>query len=237
MQELEEETAALKQQLLSSGPTGRELISLPSMDDNSIIAAGSLLPFSADSQRNAKFEDYPINALSRDPPLRRTLRPNDPTVSRSLEGLELEPSMIDDCFILYVPSILIVLSVSPARKSQRKITADTDIECSRYFRHYHHVCPLMDPAMSPNYVHSRAPFLFWMIISIGSRRYSTHPRLVNALAPRVTHLAFTGLNSRSMPMQYIKGVILLLSWPFSSTAFYRDPSFVLSGSVIVQPKS
>lgn len=90
----------------------------------------------------------------------------------------------------------------------------------------------MEPSLSPNYVHGRAPFLFWMIVAIGSRRYSTHPRLVNALAPRATHLAFTGLNSRSMPMQYIKGLILLLSWPFSSTAFYRDPSFVLSGSLL-----
>lgn len=107
-----------------------------------------------------------------------------------------------------------------------------NVDVSRYFRHYHSVCPIMDPTLSPNYVHGRAPFIFWVIISIGSRRYSTHPRLINALAPRVTHLAFMGLNSRTMPMQYVKGLILLLSWPFSSTAFYRDPTFVLSGSLL-----
>jgi transcriptional regulatory protein LEU3 len=33
-------------------------------------------------------------------------------------------------------------------------------------------------------------------------------------------------------MQVIKGLILLISWPFSATSFYRDPSFVLSGALL-----
>lgn len=105
LQELEEETAALKQQLLSTGPSipnSRALVSFPSVDDDSIAAAGSLLPFSAASKPNTNLDEYPINALSREPTIqpRRTIRSNDPTVSRALDGLELEPSMIDDCFNL-----------------------------------------------------------------------------------------------------------------------------------------
>jgi hypothetical protein len=105
LQELEEETAALKQQLQSSGPnitTGRELVSLRSADDNSIVASGSLLPFSANNQPSSNLDDFPINALSEESTLqpRPTIRSNDPSVSRSLDGLELEPSMIDDCFTL-----------------------------------------------------------------------------------------------------------------------------------------
>jgi transcriptional regulatory protein LEU3 len=33
-------------------------------------------------------------------------------------------------------------------------------------------------------------------------------------------------------MQAIKGLILLLAWPFSATSFYRDPSFILSGALL-----
>lgn len=104
MQELEEETAALKQQLLSTGPnipTGRVPLSFSPGDDNSIVAAGSLLPFSPPNRTVSNLDEFPINALSRESDFqRRTTRSSDPTASRSLDGLELEPSMIDDCFFL-----------------------------------------------------------------------------------------------------------------------------------------
>jgi transcriptional regulatory protein LEU3 len=94
------------------------------------------------------------------------------------------------------------------------------------------VVPLMDPSWSPNHFYEQAPLLFWVIVAIGSRKLTTHPSLTCALAPRVTQQAFMSLNSRSMPLQCIKGLVLLLSWPFSSTSFYRDTSYVLSGALL-----
>jgi len=118
-----------------------------------------------------------------------------------IDGLELQPSMIDDCFELY-------------------------------FRDYHPQIPVIDASLTANYVYSRSQLLFWTIIAIGSRRYPKHPTLISSLAPRVMHLALSSLNARSQPIQAIKGLMLLLTYPFSSNSFIRDPTFVLSGSLL-----
>jgi hypothetical protein len=42
----------------------------------------------------------------------------------------------------------------------------------------------------------------------------------------------SSLHSRTKPLESIKAVLLLLEWPFPSTSYKRDPSFVLSGALI-----
>ncbi|OCK75277.1 hypothetical protein K432DRAFT_386307 [Lepidopterella palustris CBS 459.81] len=185
LQELEEEATALKRQLLSASPA----------------APGSPLP-SGDAPPPRQEEDIDVSLI---PPARIIRRSgpsadNDPTLSRTIDGLELAPGIIDDCFELY-------------------------------FKNYHSMLPILDPSVTPNTFYQYAPFLFWVVVSIGSRRYTRQPTLTQALALPVTQLALQSIIVRTKPIERMKGLILLLNWPFPSGPFYRDPSFVLGGSL------
>lgn len=103
----------------------------------------------------------------------------------------------------------------------------------RFFRDYHHALPILEPLVDPDLLYGRSPLLFWIVISIGSRRYDKHPTLMNALSSRVTNLILQSMNLRSKPLEVIKGFILILSWPIPSPgSFYRDPCFVFSGALV-----
>ncbi|KAK9489927.1 hypothetical protein V1508DRAFT_400375 [Lipomyces doorenjongii] len=186
LQELEKETTALKRQLLSAPPA----------------EPGNHLP-SGDPPPPRQEEDIDVSRISTARILRRNepSADNDPTLSRTIDGLELPPGIIDDCFELY-------------------------------FKGYHSMLPILDPSVTPNTFYQHAPFLFWVVVSIGSRRYTRQPTLTQALALPVTKLALQSIIVRSKPIERMKGLILLLNWPFPSGPFYHDPSFLLGGTLL-----
>lgn len=85
LRELEEETTALKRQLLSASPA----------------APGIPLP-SGDAPPPPQEEDIDVSRI----PTARIIRrnepsaDNDPTLSRTIDGLELASGIIEDCFEL-----------------------------------------------------------------------------------------------------------------------------------------
>jgi transcriptional regulatory protein LEU3 len=102
----------------------------------------------------------------------------------------------------------------------------------RYFKDYHSMLPILDPSVTPNAFYQHAPFLFWVVVSIGSRRYTREPTLTQTLALPVTQLALQSIIVRTKPIERMKGLILLLNWAFPSGPFYRDPSFLLGGTLL-----
>jgi hypothetical protein len=92
IQELEDEAKALKRRLLSIAPT--------SPSESPILASSSSLQSRVLTQGNAA--KFSTNALANELSLERPSRVNsdDPTESRSISGLDLGPSIIDDCFDL-----------------------------------------------------------------------------------------------------------------------------------------
>lgn len=102
----------------------------------------------------------------------------------------------------------------------------------RYFKDYHFMLPILDPSVTPNTFYQHAPFLFWVVVSIGSRRYTLQPTLTLILALPVTQLALQSIMVRTKPIERMKGLILLLKWPFPCNSLYRDPSFLLSGTLL-----
>jgi hypothetical protein len=92
--------------------------------------------------------------------------------------------------------------------------------------------PILDPSITPNTVYQHAQSLFWVIVAIGSRRYARQPTLIGALALPVTQLVLQSIIIRTKPIERIKAMILLLNWPFPSGPFYREPSFLLGGSLL-----
>ena len=109
---------------------------------------------------------------------------------------------------------------------------DCQLMPNRYFKDYHSILPILDPSVTPNMFYHHAPFLFWVVVSVGSRRYTRHPALTQMLTLPVTQLALQSIMVRTKPIERIKGLILLLNWPFPSGAFYRDPSFLLGGTLL-----
>ncbi|KAF2471500.1 uncharacterized protein BDR25DRAFT_20355 [Lindgomyces ingoldianus] len=185
LQELEEETTALKRRLLSGSPA----------------APGN--PLRRDTSPSRQEEDNDVSRIPTTTIIRRNepSADNDPTLSRAIDGLELTPSSIDDCFELY-------------------------------FKDYHSMLPILDPSATPNTFYQHAPFLFWVVVSIGSRRYTRLPTLTQALALPVTQLALQSIIVRTKPIERMKGLILLLNWPFPSGPFYHDSSFLLAGTLL-----
>jgi transcriptional regulatory protein LEU3 len=102
----------------------------------------------------------------------------------------------------------------------------------RYFKDYHSMLPILDPSVTPNTFYQYAPFLFWIIVSVGSRRYAQKPTLTQALALPVTQLTLQSMIVRTKPIERMKGLILLLNWPFPPGPFSRDPSFLLCGTLL-----
>jgi transcriptional regulatory protein LEU3 len=92
--------------------------------------------------------------------------------------------------------------------------------------------PILDPNVSPNAFYQNAPSLFWVVVSIGSRRYTRQPTLTRILALPVTQLVLQSILVRGKPIERLKGFILLLHWPFPSGPFYREPSFLLAGALL-----
>jgi transcriptional regulatory protein LEU3 len=102
----------------------------------------------------------------------------------------------------------------------------------RYFKDYHSILPILDPSVTPNTFYQHTPFLFWVVVSIGSRRYTRQPSLTRALALPVTQLALQSIVVRTEPTERIKALILLLDWPFPTGSFSHDPSFLFSGTLL-----
>lgn len=82
LQELEEETTDLKRQLLSASPA----------------TPGNPLP-SGDAPPLGQEEDIDASRIPTPRIIRRNDE-NDPTLSRTIDGLELTSGIIDDCFEL-----------------------------------------------------------------------------------------------------------------------------------------
>ena len=101
-----------------------------------------------------------------------------------------------------------------------------------YFKNYHPILPILDPGVTTNSLYQHAPFLFWVVVSIGSQRYSRQPTLTRTLALPVTQLVLQSIIIRTKPIVRMKALILLLGWPFPTGPFYRDPSFVLAGTLL-----
>lgn len=178
MEELEQETSALRRELQIVPPVAlresRNLRYLP----RSLVSTNWL--YTAPTQTVLKTE---------------------PTEPRSIDGFDVDPVIIDSCFRLF-------------------------------FRDYHPLLPILDPTNTPNALYGKSPVLFWVVVSIGSRKHSVLPNLVSALSSRVSSMVSSSLYSRTKPLESIKAALLLLEWPFPATSYNCEPAFIMSGAII-----
>ncbi|EPS41909.1 hypothetical protein H072_4151 [Dactylellina haptotyla CBS 200.50] len=97
-----------------------------------------------------------------------------------------------------------------------------------YFEHYHPFLPMLDPSLTPSTYYSSSQLLFWVIISIGSRRYSGEPNLLIRLSRSVSKLVWSTLATVPHSKYVVKALILISTWPFPISSTLSDPTYMLS---------
>ncbi|EHK17250.1 uncharacterized protein TRIVIDRAFT_205851 [Trichoderma virens Gv29-8] len=101
-----------------------------------------------------------------------------------------------------------------------------------FFSLYAPFLPIFQIAPGPNQCFDQSPFLFWVIVYIGSRRYAGDPTLLGRLSPKINSMGFAALESRSSPIQTIQGILLLCQWPTPVNTMHRGISLVLAGAAL-----
>ncbi|PYH94483.1 hypothetical protein BO71DRAFT_440989 [Aspergillus ellipticus CBS 707.79] len=121
------------------------------------------------------------------------LTPRADTLSQALDDVEFEPHKIEDCFSLF-------------------------------FKHYFPTLPILDRRDdSPNWYYNYSPLLFWTVVSIGSRKYSQDPTMLETLGPRVASLAMQSIAKAHNYIALIQSLLLLCTWPFPMDTMVSDP--------------
>ncbi|KAF3904421.1 hypothetical protein ABW21_db0206484 [Orbilia brochopaga] len=107
-----------------------------------------------------------------------------------------------------------------------------------FFEHYHPFLPMLDPTASPSTCYNSSQLLFWVVISIASRRYpNSEPNLLIRLSRAVSRLVWSTLATVPHNKYVVKALILLSTWPFPTSSTLTDPTYMLSSlamSVAIQ---
>ncbi|KAF2126784.1 hypothetical protein P153DRAFT_297077 [Dothidotthia symphoricarpi CBS 119687] len=101
-----------------------------------------------------------------------------------------------------------------------------------YFARYHALFPLVDATLGPNEFYDLSPFLFWVIIVTGSRRYTEDHTILDRTSQLITPLAFSSMALRSSQIPVIQGLLILSTWRLPTSSMYKDMTHLLCGSAV-----
>ncbi|KAF2103010.1 hypothetical protein NA57DRAFT_71993 [Rhizodiscina lignyota] len=100
-----------------------------------------------------------------------------------------------------------------------------------YYRRYHPWLPIFNHSGRPNFIFTHSPFLFWAIIGIGVRRYPADPSVMKALSSSIIDMALMSMKQRDMSLSTIKGLLLVVAWPFPKNGITSDVTFAIAGAL------
>lgn len=86
--------------------------------------------------------------------------------------------------------------------------------------------------LSPNDYYNQSPLLFWSIMSVASRRYTSDPTLLQSLAAATFKLALHQVDSPSADIHTVEALLLLLTWQFPTNSLHEEAGYILSGAMI-----
>jgi len=92
--------------------------------------------------------------------------------------------------------------------------------------------PILDHSKPVDWYYNQSPFLFWSVIGVAYRTYSPDRVLFNSLAAKITERAYASLNPIHASLCTVKGLLLLLNWPFPSSSLGQDIHFSLCGGML-----
>lgn len=98
----------------------------------------------------------------------------------------------------------------------------------RFFEHYHHFLPFLEPSRTPHEYYDSSPLLFWSIIAVAARQYRADAALLTRLSPVLTDLLWTVIASSNMSTAHIQALLLLSYWQLPNVPLWTDKSLVLN---------
>jgi len=99
----------------------------------------------------------------------------------------------------------------------------------QFWAFYHQYLPFLDPTQTPDQYYQQHPLLFWAIVAVAARRYTSDPGLLNALTGPLTRLLWTTVGEVPSNHFVVKGLCLLCVWPLPTSTTTTDPTHILSG--------
>jgi hypothetical protein len=102
-----------------------------------------------------------------------------------------------------------------------------------YFQQFQPFLPILDPLKSPDEYYDSSPVLFWVLISVASRRYTEDPSLISSLARAVPKLVWERIAEHPIPFHALQALLVLCMWPFPTTHMWGDASVSLSNISLV----
>ncbi|KAL9094240.1 MAG: hypothetical protein Q9165_003380 [Trypethelium subeluteriae] len=119
--------------------------------------------------------------------------------------------------------------LTPERFGWEKINSCFNL----FFQYYEKSIPgIFKPEMTPSQYYEKSPFLFWSLVSVGARKYSEDPLLLEVVTRYVMDVAVLSLYSMSNALPAIQAVLLLCLWPLPVNTTVKDPSHALAGAAM-----
>lgn len=102
-----------------------------------------------------------------------------------------------------------------------------------FFEHYHHFLPLIDPLKGPDQLYEDHTCLFWVIISIASRRYTEDLTLLTALYKPVMDLVWKTIATPPHSIWMVSAMVLLVYWPFPAMTMNHNQGVTISAVALM----
>lgn len=98
-----------------------------------------------------------------------------------------------------------------------------------FFTYYHPYLPFLNPGHGPDVYYQQHPLLFWSMVAIASRRYSSDPTLLTTLSGPLTRLLWQTIGDVPSSYYVVKALCLLCTWPLPTSTTTSDPTHILCG--------
>lgn len=92
--------------------------------------------------------------------------------------------------------------------------------------------PVLDTSLGPNDYYDLCPFLFWAIVTTGSRRYPDDRNIVEKTSQHIIPLAFGTMARRTSQMPIIEGLLILCIWRIPTNSMYKDMAHLMCGAAV-----
>lgn len=99
---------------------------------------------------------------------------------------------------------------------------------ARFFEHYHHFLPFLEPSRTPHEYYDSSPLLFWSIVAVAARQYRADVTLLTRLSPVLTDLLWTVIASSNMSTAHVQALLLLSYWQLPNIHLWTDRSLILT---------
>ncbi|KPI34453.1 Regulatory protein LEU3 [Cyphellophora attinorum] len=121
----------------------------------------------------------------------------------------------------------------PRTLKEVEVTATAVDDCFRlFFTKYAPHMPAVEGPMEPNECYNQSRYLFWTIMTIGSRKYPRDPTLLSQLTPPIVEMTKNAAFAIEKSLHTIQAFMLLCTWPIPHSSIGKDITHVLSGVLL-----